>query len=466
MHSLPILLKLKHHPCLLVGGGTVATRRARLLLRADAIIDVVSPEVTATLTTLVAQSGGCIRQRAWQLDDLATDYRLVIAATDNAKINAEIARACRARRLLVNVASDLRWSDVTFPSLIDRAPLTIAVSSGSAAPILARVLVTRINALIPAGYGRLAKLIEKFRPQVSARIPAPATRKRFWARVLDGNVAESIFSGNAEQAETLLLAQLAQSTVATPAGEVYLIGAGPGDPDLLTFRAYRLLQQAEVVLYDRLVASRILEQVAPDTKLIYVGKQRAQHSTPQPQINQQLVDYALRGLRVARLKGGDPFIFGRGGEEIELLAQHQIPFQVVPGITAASGCACYSGIPLTHRDHAQSVRFVTGQLQDGTVNLPWSELVAIGQTLVIYMGLAGLPIIVKNLIAHGLPPTTPAALIAQGTTLDQQVHCSTLQNLPTTIATLTVRPPTLLIIGSVVTLHNQLKWFQLDVNAP
>ena len=347
------------------------------------------------------------------------------------------------------------------PTTIDREPITIAVSSGSASPILARILGERIDALIPSGYGKLAALVGKYRHKVRETFASSAERKSFWEKILTGSVAETLFSGNADKAEALFHQALQEPTFLSK-GEVYLIGAGPGDPDLLTFRAFRLLQQSEIVLYDRLVSDKILAQINPDAEMIYVGKQRADHAVPQQAINQRLLDYALEGKRVARLKGGDPFIFGRGGEEIALLAAHQIPFQVVPGITAASGCASYSGIPLTHRDHAQSVRFITGQLQDGTVNLPWQQLVAPAQTLVIYMGLNGLPIICENLIKFGMDPGTPVALIEQGTTLDQKIHCSELQYLPDLVSTIQVKPPTLMIIGSVVRLHKSLNWFQTD----
>ncbi len=404
--------------------------------------------------------------RPWQFGDIQAPYKFVIAATNDHNVNALIAEECKTLGVLVNVITDSRLSDIAFPSVIERDPLTIAVSSGSTSPILARLLGERIDALIPAGYGKLAGLVGRYRHSVRQTLKNPRQRKLFWEKVLTGNVAESIFSGNQANAEALLNQALAAPASALTIGEVYLIGAGPGDPDLLTFRAYRLLQQAEIVLYDRLVSGQILEQIHPDTEKIYVGKQRSNHSVPQQDINQRLVDFALQGKRVARLKGGDPFIFGRGGEEIELLAGHKIPFQVVPGITAASGCASYSGIPLTHRDHAQSVRFVTGQLQDGSVELPWEQLVAPRQTIVIYMGLNGLPVISENLIKHGMNPAMPAAMIEQGTTLDQKIHCSTVSQLPGIVEKLPVKPPTLLIIGTVVSLHDSLNWFQpeADVN--
>jgi uroporphyrin-III C-methyltransferase/precorrin-2 dehydrogenase/sirohydrochlorin ferrochelatase len=459
---LPLLFEVRNKLCLVVGGGKIGTRRAQLLLDSGARIDLISISASEKISKSVEQCGGTFHQRAWSQDESDNNYALVIAATDDADLNSRIATWAKSHRIPVNVVTDSKLSDFSFPSVIDRDPLTIAVSSGSASPLLARLLGERIDSLIPASYGQLATLVGDYRKKVRAKFDDPDQRKAFWERILRGNVAEYIFSGHQDRARVLLENQLKRSESTPSQGEVYLIGAGPGDPDLLTFRAYRLLQQSEVVLYDRLVSQEILGQIDPDTEMIYVGKQRADHSVAQTEINQRLLDYALSGKRVARLKGGDPFIFGRGGEEIELLAHHQVPFQVVPGVTAASGCASYSGIPLTHRDHAQSVRFVTGQLRDGTVNLPWKQLVAPDQTVVIYMGLNGLPIISENLIHNGLSPETPAALIEQGTTLNQKVYVSTVKELPELINNVTIKPPTLMIIGSVVNLHASLNWFQPD----
>lgn len=459
MKYLPLFFNVANKRCLIVGGGKVGTRRARAMRDAGAIVDLCSIAATQESRQIVAASGGSLMLAAWQPDTLKDNTAFIIAATNDNQVNRNIAAQARQLGIAVNVASDMALCDFVLPMVIDRAPITIAVSSGSASPILARLLGQRIDSLIPAGYGKLATLVSKYRTLVRQTLIQPGQRKLFWQKVLTGSVAETIFSGNQQNAEALFKQTLQQPLRCPKMGEVYLIGAGPGDPDLLTFRAFRLLQQAEVVLYDRLVSDKILAQINSDAEMVYVGKRRAEHALPQPAISRMLVDYALQGKVVARLKGGDPFIFGRGGEEIELLAQHRIAFQVVPGITAAAGCASYSGIPLTHRDHAQSVRFVTGQLQDGSVDLPWQQLVAPGQTLVIYMGLVGLPIISANLIRHGLAPDTPAAMIEQGTTLNQKVHCSTIQALPVLIKTRSVQPPTLLIIGSVVSLHNSLNWF-------
>ncbi len=444
----------------MVGGGLIATRRARSLVQAGAVVDVIAPDVTSDLRAGVDASGGSLQMRHWHSGDIASHHRLVVAATDDAMINLQIADEAGDKRVPVNVVTDSDRSDIAFPSVINRDPLTVAVSSGSASPLLARLLGERIDALIPSGYGHLAALVGKYRKAVREAFSSGHERKRFWERALTGNVAESVFAGSPEAAEALLQQELKRSRQGDSGGEVYLIGAGPGDPDLLTFRAWRLLQQSEVVLYDRLVSERILDMINPDAEMIYVGKKRAEHAVPQGDINRLLVEHALAGKRVARLKGGDPFIFGRGGEEIELLARNRVPFQVVPGITAAAGCASYSGIPLTHRDHAQSVRFVTGQLRDGSVNLPWKQLVQPGQTVVFYMGLNGLPIISEELIAAGMDPDMPAALIEQGTTPSQRVHSSTIAALPGELERLDVHPPTLLIVGTVVSLHEHLRWFK------
>ena len=460
MKYLPLFYNVTGKRCLIIGGGKVGARRARVAADAGAIVDLCTIEATESCLQHVQRSGGKAVLAPWKSGSLLSETAFVVAATDDLKVNQQIASEAGGLGIPVNVATDASLCDFVFPTTIDRDPITIAVSSGSASPILARLLGERIDALIPAGYGKLGSLVTKYRNQVRKTLTRAPDRRLFWEKILKGSVAETIFSGNQETAELMLQQQLKEPVSKSAIGEVYLIGAGPGDPDLLTFRAFRLLQQAEVVLYDRLVSDKVLAQINPDAEMIYVGKRRADHAVPQTAINQQLVDQALQGKVVARLKGGDPFIFGRGGEEIELLAEHRIPFQVVPGITAAAGCASYSGIPLTHRDHAQSVRFVTGQLKDGTVDLPWDQLVAPNQTLVIYMGLVGLPVISANLIKHGLAADTPAAMIEQGTTLDQKVHCSTIAELPLLVNKLDVRPPTLLIIGSVVSLHKNLSWFQ------
>lgn len=458
MDYLPLFHNLKGRLVLVVGGGDIALRKARLLCEAGAVLRVVSPEIEPELVGLVEQGGGQLVQRGYAGGDLAGCV-LAIAATDDEELNALVSRDAHASSIPVNVVDSPALCSVIFPAIVDRSPLMIAVSSGGDAPVLARLIRARIETWIPAAYGQLAGLAKKFRSGVKARFATVQQRRIFWEEVFQGLIAERVLAGCGAEAERLLEEKLADSA-APAAGEVYLVGAGPGDPDLLTFRALRLMQQADVVLYDRLVAPAILDLCRRDADRIYVGKQRADHALPQEQINQRLVALAKEGKRVLRLKGGDPFIFGRGGEEIEELAAHGVPFQVVPGITAASGCAAYAGIPLTHRDHAQSVRFVTGHLKDDSCNLPWPELVAPSQTLVFYMGLVGLPVICRQLIAHGRAADTPAALIQQGTTCHQRVITGTLADLPERVASEQVKAPTLIIVGEVVQLREKLAWFE------
>ncbi len=458
MDYLPLFHDLKGRLVLVVGGGEVALRKARLLADAGACLRVVAPSIDQSLVALVADSGGESRARNYTVDDLHGCV-LAIAATDSEPTNAQVSADARTIGIPVNVVDAPELCSVIFPAIVDRSPLMIAVSSGGDAPVLARLMRARIETWIPAAYGQLAGLARRYRARVKARFANVQQRRIFWEEVFQGPIAEQALSGRQAQAEQLLEEKLAGDREQL-LGEVYLVGAGPGDPDLLTFRALRLMQQADVVLYDRLVAPAILELCRRDADRIYVGKQRANHALPQEQINQQLVALAKQGKRVLRLKGGDPFIFGRGGEEIEELAANGVPFQVVPGITAASGCAAYAGIPLTHRDHAQSVRFVTGHLKDGSCDLPWAELAAPAQTLVFYMGLVGLPVICEQLIAHGRAASTPAALVQQGTTRNQRVFAATLADLPGRAATEQVQAPTLLIVGEVVQLREKLAWFE------
>jgi len=458
MDFLPLFHNLKGRNVLLVGGGEVALRKGRLLADAGAALKVVAPEVDPQLSELAQTSQGSVQLRGYQAGDLQ-GICLVIAATDDEPLNAQISAQAQALGVPVNVVDAPKLCSVIFPAIVDRSPLIVAITSGGDAPVLARLIRAKIETWIPATYGQLAGLSKRFRARVRALFPNVQQRRVFWEDVFQGQVAESVFAGKLQEGERLLEEKIA-GIAPRQLGEVYLVGAGPGDPDLLTFRALRLMQQADVVLYDRLVAPAIVELCRRDAERIYVGKRRAEHALPQEQINQRLVSLAKEGKRVLRLKGGDPFIFGRGGEEIEELAAEGIPFQVVPGITAASGCAAYAGIPLTHRDYAQSVRFVTGHLKDGSCDLPWRDLVAPGQTLVFYMGLLGLPQICAQLIAHGRGPETPVALIEQGTTQQQRVYVGSLASLPALLAQQQVRAPTLVIVGEVVSLREKLAWFE------
>jgi uroporphyrin-III C-methyltransferase/precorrin-2 dehydrogenase/sirohydrochlorin ferrochelatase len=461
MNYFPLYFDLKQQHCLIVGGGVIALRKAELLAKAGAIIDVVAPVICEKLQQLAVSSGGICLQQNYAATDLDGKI-LVIAATDIDLVNRQVSEDAKVRQLPVNVVDNPQLCTFIVPSIIDRSPLVISVSSAGKAPVLARLLRAKIEAMVPMAYGRLADFAGSLRDEVKEKLATMDSRRFFWEKIFQGRVAELMLSGNESAAKKLFDTQLADMDNAQPLGEVCLVGAGPGDPDLLTFRALRLMQSADVVLYDRLVAPEIVDLTRREAERIYVGKQRSLHSVPQHEINQLLIDLARQGKRVVRLKGGDPFIFGRGGEEIEGLAREGIPFQVVPGITAASGCASYAGIPLTHRDYAQSVRFVTGHLKDGSQNLNWTELVNPDQTVVFYMGLTGLAIICQKLIEHGRSADTPIALIQQGTTAEQRVVTATLATMPAIVIDFEVKPPTLIIVGEVVSLHKELRWFNAD----
>lgn len=458
MDFLPLFHNLEKQNVLLVGGGSVALRKARLLLACGANLTVVAPEIDNDLMLLLKKHQCQHIQASYHTSHIAKSV-LAIAATNDLLVNQHVSKDAKLSHIPVNVVDNPALSTVIFPAIIDRSPIMVAVSSGGKSPVLARLLRAKLETLLPNGYSKLAKLAEKFRDKVKQRFSDSRQRRIFWENVLQGSISEQVLAGREEQAEEELQRLLNNTKNVQPKGEVYLVGAGPGDPDLLTFRALRLMQQADVVLYDRLVTPEIIDMCRRDADRIYVGKKRNNHTLPQDDINQLLVELALQGKRVVRLKGGDPFIFGRGGEEIGTLAEHNIAFQVVPGVTAASGCAAYAGIPLTHRDYAQSVRFVTGHLQNNTIDLPWPELVIKGQTVVFYMGLIGLPTICQQLIQHGQPPETPIALIEQGTTQAQRVFTSTLAEMPKKITNQTIQAPTLIIVGDVVKLRNKLAWF-------
>ncbi|MGB1466740.1 MAG: siroheme synthase CysG, partial [Alcanivorax nanhaiticus] len=450
MEFLPISWRLQGKQALLVGGGEVALRKGRLLHRSGAILDVVAPEVCDELRQIVADSGGQLLLRPFNDADL-DGCGLVICATDDRVVNAHIADLAGARNVPVNVVDNPSLGDFIFPAIVDRSPVLISISSSGASPVLARKLRSQLESSLPARWGKLADLMARFRQPLKDKLDNVGARRLFWEQALDSPIVEKVLAGKDSEAEDLLAEAIADADAdKLSRGEVYLVGAGPGDPDLLTFRALRLLQKADVVLYDRLVGKGIVDLARRDAELVYVGKARDKHALPQDNINELLVHYAKQGKKVCRLKGGDPFIFGRGGEEIDLIVQEGIDFQVVPGITAASGCAAYGGIPLTHRDHAQSVRFVTGHRKDGTVTLDWEHLVSETETVVFYMGLVGLRQICEKLMAHGRKGDTPIALVSRGTTDLQEVITGTLETLADDIEGREIHAPTLIIVGSVV----------------
>ena len=460
MKYFPLFLDIHKRQCLVIGGGPVASRKVNSLLKSGAQVTVISPEINTALEQLAAAEKIHILKREYQHSDLVRAF-LVIAATNNADVNTQIAKQANDANILVNVADKPDLGSFIFPSVVDRSPVTVAISTGGASPVFARQLRMRLDSMIPKSSGALASITEEYRHKVKQTFSKPEQRKEFWETALNGVFAEYIYAGNEKQARRWLDNQLAKGE-SRAIGEVYLVGAGPGDPDLLTYKAVRLMQQADVMVYDRLVSKAILDMANKEAERLYVGKEKSNHAVPQNNINQLLVDLAKQGKRVLRLKGGDPFIFGRGGEEIEKLTENNVPFQVVPAVTAASGCSAYAGIPLTHRDYAQSVTFATGHLRDGTVNLNWEQLTQTNHTIVFYMGLSGIAVISQKLQEHGMDADMPAALVEQGTTSNQRVHVGTIATLPQLVKESGVRAPTLTIIGEVVNLHDKLSWYEPD----
>ena len=458
MDHLPIFINVRQNPCLVIGGGDIALRKINLLIKAQAKVDCLSPLFCEGITNLSQNGDVNLIQKSFESDDIK-DYAIIIASTDDSSVNALISKSAKKARIPVNVVDSPELSSFIMPSIVDRSPVIIAVSSAGRAPVLARIIRAKLETVIPSAYGVLAEIAGEYRQKVKDRFSKIKDRRAFWESIFSGVIAEKVFSGRINEAKDDIDKQLKQASQ-MELGEVYLVGAGPGDPDLLTFKALRLIQQADVVLYDRLVSKGVMELVRRDSELIYVGKKGgSQESTRQIDINDQLVELAKSGKRVCRLKGGDPFIFGRGGEEIESLSEHGIPFQVVPGITAASGCSSYAGIPLTHRDYSQSCRFVTAHLKNGTTNLPWDEFVIDQQTIVFYMALSGANYICQKLMEHGMDKDMPIAIIEKGTMPEQKVYISSLTKLPDLLATEDIHAPTLMIVGEVVKLNEKLNWY-------
>jgi uroporphyrin-III C-methyltransferase/precorrin-2 dehydrogenase/sirohydrochlorin ferrochelatase len=461
MDFLPIFLNIRERACLVVGGGSVAERKVSLLLDAGAAVTVVSPQLCDSLRDLYEQGSIDYRQGEFNEDELQ-GKALIIAATNDHEVNESIASWANQHNVPVNVVDNPDSGSFIMPSIIDRSPVQIAVSTGGSSPVLARTLRSKLESMIPSAYGRLGILMEENREKAKQVLSNVDERRYFWERILSGPIVEMVMAGQDDRAHDYLEQEFvaAQNHQQHETGEVYLVGAGPGDPDLLTFRALRLMQQADVVVYDRLVSKKILDLVRRDAERIYVGKERSNHALPQEDINHLLARLGKEGKKVCRLKGGDPFIFGRGGEEIDTLMQQKVPFQVVPAVTAASGAASYAGIPLTHRDYSQSVVFATGHLKDGSMNLNWEGLAQPNQTIVFYMGLQGLDVICRELIAHGMPSDTPIALVQKATTPEQKVVTGILETMAEVVKNADIKPPTLIIVGNVVKLHERLNWFK------
>ena len=454
MDHLPIFCQLRGRACLLVGGGDVAERKARLLLDAGAQLSVNALSFIPQFTAWAAEGMLTLVEGEFS-ETLLDECWLAIAATDNDAVNQRVSDAAEARRIFCNVVDAPKEASFIMPSIIDRSPLMVAISSGGTSPVLARLLREKLESLLPQHLGHVAKFAGQLRSRVKRHFATMSERRRFWEKLfVNDRLAQSLANQNMAAVETITEQMLNEPL--DNRGEVVLVGAGPGDAGLLTLKGLQQIQQADVVVYDRLVSDEIMNLVRRDADRVFVGKRAGYHCVPQEEINQILLREAQSGKRVVRLKGGDPFIFGRGGEELETLCHAGIPFSVVPGITAASGCSAYSGIPLTHRDYAQSVRLVTGHLKTGG-ELDWANLAAEKQTLVFYMGLNQAAAIQEQLIAHGMQADMPVALVENGTSVQQRVVSGTLSELGELAQQ--VKSPSLIIVGRVVALRDKLKWF-------
>lgn len=506
MNTFPLFFKLEGRKVLIVGGGDVALRKADLLSRAGACITILAASICAELQALLEDTKHTLVYENYNKTYMI-GARVIIAATDDEALNHHVHADATELNIPVNVVDTPPLCDFIFPAIVDRNPIVIGISSNGKAPVLARLLRARLETLIPQGYGKLAKLAGDFRAEVKTKIPTLTGRRQFWERAFEGQVSELMFAGNETQAAAQLqadldstAAQIIENNTATtrqlanehdtqtasttapvlpeepitttnvnntaskpvqPIGEVYIVGAGPGDPELLTFKALRLMQQADIVFYDALVSSQVLDLCRRDADKVFVGKKRSNHAVAQLGINELLINEAKQGRRVVRLKGGDPFIFGRGGEEIESLRAHGVPYQVVPGITAANAAASYAGIPLTHRDHSQSVRFVTGFLKAGAPNDNFKNLLDTNETVVFYMGLHSLPRLTEGLIEAGRCADTPIAIVSNASMPNQQVLTGTLASIVELQEQNQLPTPALLIMGDVVALHHDLAWYNL-----
>ena len=459
MRYFPLFADLRDRRVLVVGGGVVAERKVRLLREAGACVTLAAREMTPWLAGQAAMAAGPVRHVAFEFDEAQLDdVVLVVAATDDKALNTRVARAAAARNRLVNVVDDAELSSFIVPAIVDRSPVVIAVSSGGAAPVLARLLRERLESLIDGSIGSLAGLLARWRGRIRAAFPDLATRRRFYAGTVRGRVADLVRAGQDVEAERELARSIACGGLPTKRS-VVLVGAGPGDPDLLTLAGLRALQDADVILHDRLVSDEVLALARRDADRIPVGKEAGAHSVAQAHINELMIEHARAGRRVVRLKGGDPFIFGRGGEELEALRAAGIACEVVPGITAALGCAAYAGIPLTHRDHAQSVRLVTAHCGDSVDTIDWPSLAKERQTLVFYMGAGRLAVIREKLVEHGCSADTPVAIVENGSRADQRVTIATLAELADVAARGEIRSPALAIVGGVAALADELAWF-------
>lgn len=457
MRYLPIFLDLKQVPALVVGGGRVASRKLALLISAGADVTVVAPAADSRIARLAADGSLRWERRRFEPKDVV-DMRIVFAAAADSSVNAEVARAARAAGIPVNVVDDGGQSSFIMPAIVDRSPLVVAISSGGVAPMLATVVRARLEALLDHSWGKLAQFAERWRKSIRSRRPDLAGRRKLYEWLLDGPAAQAVRAGRETEADRLLGQALARPE-AVSSGMVSLVGAGPGDPELLTLRALRALQHADVILADRLVGPGILALARRDAEIVDVGKAAGSHGESQERINRLLVQHARRGRHVVRLKGGDPFVFGRGGEEAEWLARHGIAFEIVPGITAALGCAAYAGIPLTHRRHSRSLHLITAHGADSVDRIDWRGLARRGQTLAVYMGVATAGAVRARLLEARLSPVTPVAIVENGTLSSQRVIVTDLASLDQAVAGHGIQSPALLIVGEVAGFAARLAWF-------
>ncbi len=460
MDFLPIFLDIRDRKVIVDGGNTVAARRVKRALLAGAWVHVFNPSLCEEFLPLLENNNLIHHTRPFRAEDVADAIVAYGASEDKARDKLLYDASVQAG-VLANVADMNEYCDFITPSVVDRSPLVVAVSSGGTAPIISRVLRARIESLLPPAYGRMAEFLSQFRGRVAEEIQGGRNRRRFWESLIDGPVGDLFLAGKSKAAGSMLVSELeavAGGTKSTDKGEVYLVGAGPGDPDLLTFRALRLMQRSDVVLYDRLVHPDVLELVRRDAERINVGKLPKQHTMHQGDISALMAKLAAEGKRVLRLKGGDPFIFGRGGEEIESLTEQGISFQVVPGITAASGCSAYAGIPLTHRDYAQSCTIVSAHGKEGVLGLDWEVLLRPNQTVVIYMGLSSLPVLAGEFVARSTNPNLPTAVIENGTLPEQKTIVGTISNITARVEDAGLTGPSMILIGQTIALRDKLNW--------
>jgi uroporphyrin-III C-methyltransferase/precorrin-2 dehydrogenase/sirohydrochlorin ferrochelatase len=456
MKRFPLFVNLDKLPVLVVGGGEIAERKINLIIKANAKVEVLARKFSPNVENLINKNKLKKIKSNLDISALDSNYSLIIAATDNKQINKKLFNFANKNNILINVVDQPDLCTCTFGSIVERGDLVVAISTGGNAPVFARNLREKFETLLPQSTKQLIDFSASIREKVMSSFSQFNKRRIFWELFFDDFATKkNITKSNL----TALSNQLIKTLKNKHSGEVFLVGAGPGDPELLTLRALHLIQKADVCIYDNLVSKEILELVRRDALMIYAGKLRNNHTIEQKEINQLLVNYAKKGLRVLRLKGGDPFMFGRGGEEISELMTQKIKFQVVPGITAASGVSAYAGIPLTHRDYSQSCIFITGHEKNGKLNINWSNLIHENQTIVIYMGLNSLPIIVQNLIDSGMRKNMPIALVQEGTTEKQKVMVSTISRVISKTLKSDIQSPVIIIIGEVVKLRKTIKWF-------